>query len=425
MKRLLFGTLLVSAGTIPAVEHANADPVEVGPVTQKLMASGPYAVGREELTLEDSSRPTESNKDYKGAPTRTLKTTVWYPAEPRALEGVRPGQAPLAKAAEPFPLVIYSHGFMSFREEGTYLAEHLASHGYMVMAANFPLTNYFAPGGPKLADVAHQPQDVAFLISTALSWNGQKDHPFEGAVDAERIGSVGLSLGGLTSTLVGFHPTLRDPRVKAVVSMAGPSTIFTPTFFQHASVPFMMIGGTLDVIVPYAHHALPIQQQAPQATLVSLVGGTHVNFADVASILFRWHNNPEPVGCFQIERNLPEKLAFHELMGDMSVGLQPMSPESAPCQAKEFPRAIRPDTQHDLTKVAVRMFLEQTLNSAAPARQEATHFLAEVFDGENSTIEVKMPLASASVAQTPVELTPAQVSAPAPEGAPAPASSSP
>lgn len=420
MKKLLIGSLMLGSGSVAVTEHANAEHVSYGPMTQQLLSPGPFGVGRQELTLEDTTRPTAANKSYPGAPSRTLKTTVWYPAEARPLEGIRPGAAPLVKAAGPFPLVIYSHGFMSFREEGTYMAEHLASHGYVVMGANFPLTNYFAPGGPMLADVAQQPQDVSFLISTALSWNQQPDHPLAGAVDAERIASVGLSLGGLTSTLVGFHPTLRDPRVKAIVSMAGPASIFTSAFFEHSDVPFMMIGGTLDVIVPYASHAQPIQTLAPQATLVSLVGGTHVNFADIASVLFRWSKNPEPIGCAQIERNLPANIAFHELMGDLSVGLTPMTAEAVPCKATEFPRALRPTTQHDLTKLAVRMFLQQTLATEPKDRQAAATFLQEVFDAENEAIELKAPQPLA----TPQEPGAVTAAPPGVEPAPPPPSTS-
>ena len=40
-------------------------------------------------------------------------------------------------------------------------------------------------------------------------------------IDHDCVAAVGLSLGGLTSTLIAFHPTLRDPRVGVAVSIAG------------------------------------------------------------------------------------------------------------------------------------------------------------------------------------------------------------
>jgi len=35
----------------------------------------------------------------------------------------------------------------------TYLAEHLASHWYVVVSADYPLTHLQAPGGPNYLDV--------------------------------------------------------------------------------------------------------------------------------------------------------------------------------------------------------------------------------------------------------------------------------
>ena len=47
-------------------------------------------------------------------------------------------------------------------------ARWLSSHGYIVVAANFPLTYRYAPGGPTVTDLANQPADVSFLIDAVL-----------------------------------------------------------------------------------------------------------------------------------------------------------------------------------------------------------------------------------------------------------------
>ena len=69
---------------------------------------------------------------------------------------------------------------------------------------------------------------------------------FEGDIDAERIGVFGISLGGITTPLVAFHPEWRDPRVAAAISIAGAGDVFGPRFFDHAAIPFLMIAGTAD-----------------------------------------------------------------------------------------------------------------------------------------------------------------------------------
>lgn len=388
-RRILLALLLATVCTGVGVDQALSRDSVLGEVSLNREKEGPYAVGRQDMTLVDTARPTSPNKGYAGAPTRTLKTTVWYPAAPRACEGVTPGPAPVAQGN--FPLLIYSHGFMSFREEGTYLAKYLASYGYVVVAANFPLTNYFAPGGPRLTDMPNQPGDVSFLITSALGWNADSTHPFFQRLDAERIAVAGVSLGGMTSTLAAFHPTLRDKRIKVAISLAGPAGMFAPEFYDHANVPFLMVAGKLDVIVPYAAHAALVPERNPRATLVTLLRGSHVNFADIARILFRWTDNPEPAGCKQIKKNLNTQDDFLGPLGGTAAGILPLTPEAIPCQATTFPTALRPGVQQDLTRLAVYAFLQGHFDPDTADRVTARQYLYTLLPKENPEVVVTAP----------------------------------
>ena len=80
----------------------------------------------------------------------------------------------------------------------------------MVVAGNFPLTHRAAPGGPQILDVVNQPGDVSHLIDVMLGVNGQQ-RVLDLEIDPDRVALVGVSLGGLTATLAGYHPRLRDP----------------------------------------------------------------------------------------------------------------------------------------------------------------------------------------------------------------------
>ena len=86
---------------------------------------GPNSIARSELVFVDPSRSTSANGDYPGASSRTLVASLWYPTN---VDGMH-------------PLIIYSHGFASNRNGGSYIAENLASHGYVVVAADYPLTH--------------------------------------------------------------------------------------------------------------------------------------------------------------------------------------------------------------------------------------------------------------------------------------------
>ncbi len=147
---------------------------------------------------------------------RRLEGTVWYPG---------------ASALGPYPLIVFSHGFSASKTTGAYLAEHLTSLGYVVVAVNYPLTNWNAPGGPVAVDVANQPADVSFLIDTLNAQGTTAGHVLQGMIDASRIGVAGISLGGLTTELVSFHPTMGDPRIGAAVSISGLTAMFTKTHF--------------------------------------------------------------------------------------------------------------------------------------------------------------------------------------------------
>ena len=363
-------------------------PTDAGNATHSMSAPGPFPVAHRDMVLVDASRPTAPNGRFPGLPTRTLKTRVWYPARPRRLEPLRLGPPPLAEAEHRFPLVIYSHGFMSFRTEGRYLARHLASHGYIVAAANFPLTTYFAPGGPMLADVIEQPRDVSFLIDSMLRLNADEESPLAGRIDPTRVVAMGLSLGGMTTILATFHPWLLDPRIGAAISIAGPSSMFGPAFYARGTTPFMALAGDIDAIVDYRANAAVLVDRVPGATLVTFRGGTHVGFVGLASLFFGWMKNPDRIGCAAIERHLPKSPAFLEPLGGADVGI--ITPDTPVLCREPLPKAMKPRRQHILTTAAVHAFLESHLAEEIGTRDRARLFLLETFARENDDVRVEV-----------------------------------
>src|SRR5271165_395436 len=210
--------------------------VPAGALSERLYKRGPHQVAYEPIDWTDTSRSTAANHDFKGSASRELKGRIWLPAD---------------REGAPYPLVIYSHGYMSQYKEGDYLLDFLASHGYVAVSVDFPLSSGGAPGGATLADIANQPGDLSFLIDQMLARSKQPDNMLHGTVDGDRIAAAGLSLGGLTTELVGLDPKLRDPRIRAAISMAGPTQFFTSDYFAGDSIPFMYVAGTADAIVPY------------------------------------------------------------------------------------------------------------------------------------------------------------------------------
>lgn len=226
----------------------------------------------------------------------------------------------------------------------------------MVLSADYPLTNIQAPGGQKANAVIHQPKDVSFLIDKILALEPEQ-RPFEGRIDVERIGVFGISLGGITSTLVAFHPEWRDPRVGTAISIAGVGDVFGPRFFDRARVPFLMIAGTADAIVDYELNALPIPDRIHDGGLVSIAGGTHVGFTHVAAGIMRVLGNPDRVGCrlAGADSSSPEN-PFSGMLGTPEQGLLRVTEYPPPCRS--FGQAISAGRQHMLAKLVVRAFFE-------------------------------------------------------------------
>ena len=245
---------------------------------EALSQRGLFAVGVTTLTLVDESRPTDANGSYPGAASRTLVTEVWYPAEgsPAPLE-IR--DAPLELSEAPYPLIVFSHGYIGNRRQSTTYTAHLASHGYVVVSADYPLTNMSAPGGPLLSDVLNQPADVSFLIDSFLGFSRQAGHQLEGAIDEEAIGLSGHSLGGLTTLLATFGP-LRDARVKAALPIAGPACLVSTAAYDTPTVPLLVMGGSADAVVPWPSVRAAYDSAPPPKYLLAMLGGTHLHFAD-------------------------------------------------------------------------------------------------------------------------------------------------
>jgi dienelactone hydrolase len=237
---------------------------------------GPHGVGVTTLQLVDTSRPLAPNGDFPGAPERAIPVEVWYPADTGSENEVR--DAPLSGG--PYPLIVFAHGFLSSRMQSASYTRHLATHGYIVAAPEFPGSNGNAPGGPRLGAVIDQPADVSFVIEELLRRNDDIDGPFAGAIDAERIGMTGHSLGGLTTVLT-MGGDGRDERIRAGLPISPLGCFLGDDHFAGVTTPLVVMGGSEELIVDPSsiRHAYDLAN-APKY-FVEVGGADHIKFADV------------------------------------------------------------------------------------------------------------------------------------------------
>lgn len=221
-------------------------------------AAGNYAVGRRSNVFVDSTRPTMVNGSYPGAATRTLETTIWYPAESA-------GTGTPAAPGGPFPVVLIAHGFTSQRHEHWGLAEHLASHGFIAVAPNFPLSSVFSPGGATDRDLVEQAGDVTFVLESVVALGVTPLDGLFGKVDGDSRAVVGHSLGGQTVMIDGYDKVRADPAIDAVVAMGHLSCHQLESYYDDGP-PLMIVGGSADAVVPYAQHAAGVPSGAHPET---------------------------------------------------------------------------------------------------------------------------------------------------------------
>lgn len=195
---------------------------------------------------------------------------------------------------ERVPVIVISHGLGDEGASYIYLADYLASQGFVVATLDHPGSNsgqiadLLSGLTPNLIDAQEflqRPQDVSLLLD-AIDQFALQDSTFSRRLDIQTVGVVGQSFGGYTAlalagaTLTGeslatscgpqliyLNPSLllqcqaadvvaedlslRDERVKAiaVVNPVG-SSLFGPSGYGAIDIPVMMMSATADTVAP-------------------------------------------------------------------------------------------------------------------------------------------------------------------------------
>jgi predicted dienelactone hydrolase len=260
-----------------------------------------------------------------GADSTTAIATYEGDAEPGAAYGLEAG---------PFPLVVLSHGFAIAASSYGWLAEHLASHGMVVVA---PHHHESLDPGVLWQSTHDRPRDV----QTILSFVEEEARPggeFDGFIDSETVAVVGHSYGGYTalaaggarldtgafnaacdsayatddplvflcdalgprlvdiagaagvgSVPAGLWPAWSASEVDAVVSMAGDAAMFGEPGLAEITVPVLAIGGTADTDSPFEWGTqLTYDHVSSDRKIeVALEGAAHLIFAGDCTSLRR------------------------------------------------------------------------------------------------------------------------------------------
>lgn len=164
------------------------------------------------------------------------------------------------------PLIVFAHGFWGHPRKFERLFDHFTRAGYVVAAPAFPHTNDAEPPPYLIEDVVNQPADVSFVLDELLARE---------IGDPARVGVGGFSLGAETALAVGLHPGYADPRLRAVLAIAG--GLFHPAFTTDVlrPVPLLLIHGAEDRSVEPAAARLVFETATGPKQFILLQGATH------------------------------------------------------------------------------------------------------------------------------------------------------
>jgi dienelactone hydrolase len=237
--------------------------------------SSKYAVGLVTDTFVDSQRTTPAWNGILQLPTRTLVTTILYPATGPTGDAPAPGATP-DRAAGPYPLIVFAHGLGGTPQGYMNVLDAWASEGFVVAAPLFPLSSGNVAGGPDAGDVVNQPKDMSFVISAVLEDSRAPSGVLSGLVNPGEIGAAGHSNGAVTTLGLVANTCCDDPAVKAAVVMAGTTEGFPPGHYDFSKTPpLLLVHGTADQLIPYRSAPLIYNQAQGPKGLLTLVGGSH------------------------------------------------------------------------------------------------------------------------------------------------------
>jgi len=321
--------------------------------------TGPYGVGTAWFYFSDNSRPETFTQDPDDF--REIAVRVWYPAESKNTDkpcpytkhtAILPSQwvsdeirtsleelnerlksikthsyknAPLAVSKDPFPVVLYSHGYWAGMNQSTILMEELASQGFVAasMGHSFETNSVTKPDGslvrfnplnpelilrnterqkaipleraitqtsdleeldslfhkimearPKMQESINiWAHDIRFVIDRFNKLD--KEHElFKNKLDLCHIGVMGHSFGGAASG----QACLMDPRITAGINMDGlqvgdmiETPVKKPFLFMHHDNP-SALNKTPNLNL--------FQQAQGPAYLMVIEGSGHYNFSD-------------------------------------------------------------------------------------------------------------------------------------------------
>ena len=339
--------LLLSLVSPLSAQEATQEPmpeaVGLRPDAPTYALHGPYWVGTRSFVLEGETNPHDIRIWYpalnpSGATEALTYTISWmkYLIDSSSdIAGHALADAGPDVSSAPYPLIVFSHGYGGELIFYAWLVEHLASYGFVVIAPDHQENNDETP--VYLHTTVVRPLAITRTLDYAAALTAA-DGELAGVIDMERVAVAGQSYGGYTALAAGgarydmaaykarcdalapddpdrsmcyiadfqvemakmagldsapqgLWPSVADPRIDAIVTIAGDSPMFGEQGLAEVTVPVLAIGGTLDTSTLYNWGVRPTYDNvsSTQKILATFVNADHyiasTSCADAPSIV--------------------------------------------------------------------------------------------------------------------------------------------
>lgn len=222
--------------------------------------SGPYKVGYYKTT-------------YQMPPYGTYRAVIRYPAKYNRY------RAPSDTSGGPYPGIVVSNGLFGSEWQITWIAKHLASHGYVTICFTPPRVIYF--------DATQWAYGFNGGIEKLKAENAARYSKIKGILDTTRFGVIGLSMGGAGC----LEATGTNPEIDAAVPLAPavpPRDMFDYLYadvraaVQNIKVPTQIQAGSNDAMVrpELAAQYYSLMPDTTPKEFVEIKGANHVGFID-------------------------------------------------------------------------------------------------------------------------------------------------
>ena len=322
--------------------------------------TGSYKVGTSSMRFVDLSR----NDPYVRANNRELLIQLWYPAStvqgyhlvdysspkvwryisqltgvdlpPISTNSVQ--NAPIV--AGPHPLVLLTHGYTGTLTDYTFLAEDLASRGYVVasVAHTYESTAVEFPDGRLVLSVlgshfrvdalrtdeqtisfaAHvREQDISSVLDELQRRNATSGDFLASHLDFRRVAVMGHSLGGIAALAI----VSRDPRISAAIVMDAPGSANSAT---GTGKPVLILAAGRDQWG--ARDCQLWRNLRGPRLLVELRGAEHLTASDAVWLAKNFPQLEAPTGAMGTEKTVSAMRNYIAAFLDYVLLAKPKSP---------------------------------------------------------------------------------------------------